>query len=936
VKSLIIVLFSLFLASNWALDDERYDAKKPTFFLNAGLLLKDLNDPESGFTSKGEEFLETIISSKKFNIILTDAPWPDPLRKPISLNGSVFMDMLREKSSVDVSSVMVYENKADYDRRGLAKILNGSNFYDEGRKPDDLDTVFYQLADLLHHPSGKENDFSNGGIDPLKGNPKLKNLFFRLGKKVFEDDFDFSKLTPDFNFSVLPRKCTIQGVPVDIELCKELISVEYRWVKEGKECGLFEIGAQQWIELVNLNYCKADYLIEFEDKLQSQVLSHCAESMSCLNKVMNDESLSLVDTFHELLLKSRIDSLRTKVTSDESYQYEEDLTQLKRELDQFRLQCETENDFSFIKENLDPDGEGMELYQKGLADLEKGFLIHSKDSFSEEEKREAYAQSIGILNKCLREELQNSNENQRYGSRVLPENEKWIIKMCQYNQFNFLLSETAKKEAGEKYYLSLDNLTGICPTKEVRKLSRQDIPSLRSFNINYDSQRCFDAVIDNSQNIEKFSLYQEMRRFSNNIGVRDPSYVKLAEENFKKCLNDGEGSREECERISLLRAKGEVIYNNLLDNKEYGSNETIRLSRQEGEKERFIKSFIENTKVTTCFSDYSNKADFYKKCKDLASTLLVVQEPIKRRGREVINTSKMAQDALVDDLDEIVVELDREISVFHWGEAGLLNGAKADQPIPVQSRRSRGYLNLRQKMFHVGPVGNFFVPGSDNGTNAGRGLYAAADPNSTSQFGDTLFEIKVPEGEKYLDLRRKGSNGGIPLSKDTLQKLSDAGCNVGDHARYSYEQEVGRGHHTDRVLIDKAVFESKGACHRLFSRAINELDVGLLSYGYEMDVNRICDSKTRSRGAFVFIDMNFRGRVNQFNQESITHALKEFNDKGTPIPEEIKRIMQITERTFRGASEFNRNTSDEEIMEYWKERLFHCDGLKEEFLHVPQ
>jgi hypothetical protein len=82
--------------------------------------------------------------------------------------------------------------------------------------------------------------------------------------------------------------------------------------------------------------------------------------------------------------------------------------------------------------------------------------------------------------------------------------------------------------------------------------------------------------------------------------------------------------------------------------------------------------------------------------------------------------------------------------------------------------------------------------------------------------------------------------------------------------------------------------------------------------------------------------MNFRGRVNQFNQESITQALKDYHDKGTPIPEEIKRIMQITEGTFKGAKEFNENTPDEEIMEYWKERLFHCDGLKEEFLHVPQ
>ena len=75
----------------------------------------------------------------------------------------------------------------------------------------------------------------------------------------------------------------------------------------------------------------------------------------------------------------------------------------------------------------------MELYQKGLADLEKGFLIHSKDSFTEEEKREAYAQSIGALNKCLREELQNFKENQRDGSRFLPENEKWIIVTIELN-----------------------------------------------------------------------------------------------------------------------------------------------------------------------------------------------------------------------------------------------------------------------------------------------------------------------------------------------------------------------------------------------------------------------------------------------------------------------------------------------------------------------
>ncbi len=936
MKSLVFTLFSFLLISSWALDDDRYDANKPTFFMNAGLLLKDLNDPEKGFSAKGEKFLETIVSSKKFNIILTDAPWPTPTGGPLSVNGSVFMDMLREQSSVDVSSVMVMANKGQTDPRGLAKIMNGTNFYDEGRKPEDLDTVFYHLADLLHHPSANKDDFSNGGINPLNDDPKLKELLFGLGEKVFEDDFDFTQIKPDFNYNSQPRKCSVMGVSVDIELCKELIQTQYRWVKEGSECGLFEVNAKQWIELVNINYCRAEYLIEFEDKLQSQVLTHCAESMSCLNKVMNDESLGLVDTFHSLLLKSRIDSLRTKVTSDEAYQYEEDLNQLKRELNQFRLQCETENDFSFIKEYLDPDGEGMELYQKGLTDLEKGFLIHSKDSFTEEEKREAYAQSIGALNKCLREELQNFKENQRDGSRFLPENEKWIIKMCQYNQFSYLLSETAKKGAGEKHYLSLENLEGVCPIKEIRALSRQEIPILRSFNINYDSERCFDTVIDNSQNIEKFSLYQEMGRFSQVIGVRDPTYPKLAEEYFNRCVSEGSASREECERDALVKTKAEVIYNYLLDHKEYGENETIRFSREKEAKEKFISGFIGDAEVNNCFNDPANRSQYYSKCKKIALRLLVTQEPTLRRGREVIDLGQMAEDALVDDLDDIVVELDREISVFHWGEAGLLNGAKANEPIPVQSLRSRGYLNLRQKMFHVGPVGNFFVPGSDNGTNAGRGLYAAADPNSTSRYGDILFEIKVPEGERYLDLRRKGSQGAIPLSKDTLQKLSDAGCKVGDHAKYYYEQEVGRGLGSDRVLIDKAVFESRGDCHRLFSRAINELDVGLLSYGYEMEVNRICDSKARTRGAFVFIDMNFRGRVNQFNQESITQALKDYHDKGTPIPEEIKRIMQITEGTFKGAKEFNENTPDEEIMEYWKERLFHCDGLKEEFLHVPQ
>lgn len=321
--------------------------------------------------------------------------------------------------------------------------------------------------------------------------------------------------------------------------------------------------------------------------------------------------------------------------------------------------------------------------------------------------------------------------------------------------------------------------------------------------------------------------------------------------------------------------------------------------------------------------------------------------------------------------------MSREVSVFHWASDSL-TGNEESEPVALTSWNAYKYAVGREYMFHTGPFLNSRVPGQDTGTMAGRGLYAASDPNATRQYGNTLFEIRIPEGSRFLDLREGGSDGRILVTKDTYDKMIAEGCDLTssenpepdpsrgtDMARGVIESTcetepgetrssrcnalLGRGAASETVSprndtyilrsdngyyasISKTLFEQNRAYNEIFSDAISELDVNFLAYSYNSSPSSFCDTANNNNpsAAFVMIDNRMRGNVRNYNKAQIDAAIERSEETGRPLPEDIRRILQLNTALYSTDDPQYREQTDSDTINFWKSRMFNCDRTFEE------
>lgn len=908
-----------------------FDEKKPSVIILGRTLFEDRYAKPPKVDPENLELIKTLHESGKFNIIAYDMP-----------NAS-FTQALTDAlgGEAEASKIMNYweDTSNPNSDKVRASYHSGFHYLVDYRKPK---RAFYEIVDRYHHydPNKSGGKFSYSGKNPYQDFPDSKEALFDLGLKAFADDFDMNSLLPELTYNPEPI-CKLGEKVFDISTCLNIIETEFHWIDKVKKiCGLFEKGIQDPKKALRKEpyiRCEPERVRAFESNLRQTVIPTCQNARECLDKVSGQNLVDLSDAFNKILIHERVQTERDKVYLNKNPNYLNELVDIQKDISEFKKFCDEKYFEEWLGNHL-KDPENKKLYEERILNLENHLTESLFDHLSREKSQEVIQESINAYNGCLFHTYDSGAESQ------YPK-----FKNCEYVAFSQAMKELAVELSGDddnRVAGLRSELKGVCNVGSEGESSFVDQYYLDSFDLAYDSQRCFDALAKADQEIKLNGRFNELEAEQNKS--RNRNFFQLGYENlqteidfkeyFEECMKKRRADEKDCEKESYDKAKANSLYLSLTRE---GNDDSKKgeFKRNEASRRSFVNQVLENPAILACYTEKREE-----ECNRAAQDLLrrsVNQGPIRE------SSLTLAQEALEADLTPLVKTLSRDISVFHWGSREH-TGVDTDEPVSLNSIKGMGYIKLREYMFHTGPWLDRKIPDA-GATMAGRGLYAAADPNATRSYGETLYEIELDEGLLFLDLREGDSDGDIPISQDTYKKLQAAGCDVDyysqvnntrtrqqeraegrpEHPIPSASQFVDRGYGRNTgYMIQKAAFEKIPECNRVFSRVINKLDVNFLAYKYKMSRPDFCDNSYSSTAAFVMIDAPVIGNVKVYNQAAIQEAIKDFEENGTPIPERYKRLLDINERSFH--AEGFEKSSDEEIVKYWKERIFTCDSTIEE------
>ncbi|MEC7278050.1 MAG: hypothetical protein VXV96_17140 [Bdellovibrionota bacterium] len=936
-----------------------FDDDKPTLYLSDYSLLVNKGG-NSELSDDAKKLITAVAKSGQFNLVFYSG---------YGANTGLEEKVRKHLKAIDAeNSSMFYESASSQIKNKMGNLYGGPTSYNLDMGPNGIRNDFYAIVDKFHASKGDANNFGYGGNDPLRGVPESQEMLLDLGEAVFNENFSFKDLSPKLNYNNTPVTCEFEKgsntkIILDVTICLRDLETEYRWINEKKKvCGLYEPKKEKAVKSVDYLHCEPLYIQEFEEYRGLKIGEVCNDARDCLGRFMNDEAIDLVDEFKKILIHERVQEQRRKVYDSESYAYQNDINDIVKDIREFKNSCEDRYLEKWVSEFFAKNPGDEEKFKDLLLETKNTYIENLAPFFSSEEIKEIIEDGNRDFTKCIQQE---SERHSRYGANLDFDN---ILKSCSYSRMAAALkahkdklSATDKDPNQFRQYVN-EKLNGICPYKD-DSYSYNDSYNIPRFDQSFDAKRCFRAVSDYREKFDDLMKYGDdiklalnpVRDFGGDERVFTEAFHKYKEE----CGSDDE---EKCLDEAKRKAQAETVYLSLSQSGIDYKSEEADFRRTPKARDTFIESASQDDELWDCLESRGR----HEECMEKANSHFVRErEGILGRSKAVI-----AEDALYDDLEGLVKELDREISVFHWG-SDELSGFNAEEPVPLNSLRGYSYLRLREHMFHTGPMLDKRVADPGNGTMAGRGLYAAADPNSTSSYGETLFEIKIPEGSKFLDLREKRTSGKIPLSRDTLRKLTEAGCEI--DARYidEYERsesnairndtdlsreerntkrsdlqdEVNKSRESSRflvsdyydsnyVMVEKAVFEKFRECNTAFSRVVDRLDLNFLAYDYGTEKPEFCDNVYDQTAAFVMIDTKIRGHTRQYNRKAIADAIEAFEEKGTPIPQDIKRILQIGNYALGDSysdtnEKVNGDVSDSEVISYWKDRIFQCNALNE-------
>ncbi len=967
-----------------------YDPNKKVIYL-PGMIFYDFDNSANGFfgingntgatnapTPAPPKFnkdtlklVKKLMEAEDFNIVIDDT---NMFGSSISLDQDLKENIFDKLPS---DHQVIQFKKADPQvQLGLqSKMGNGDVIFANKMPGDKNEDIFFNLY------QGIKNDFRLGiggstswlNFNSPEKDSDLARLIFELGGVTLNEGYDLKKLgfkIKKHNGVTICEK-TYKGSPFtfSLDVCLEhFIESEKKW-GEGGRCGLYEKETSNLLKNLPRIECEPERVQAFLNYLKNEFVSTCDDAFSCQNTVGGESVKNLSQSLEKILVFNRIREIESKTRKEESFDYQFEVDRLIDKLADYNQACQTEKsslDIVLSKED-----------QKDVDDFisEVNVAFDSYANFEEGLKKDLKEKTLFTFKNCLRknqEKLQGRLED----NKESPRNE--ILDGCKKKSFNYTIEELIKDYAGKKgdQYSNvksfLQGKADIFCHYDVHEATEETNPNLAMFNpisggmevpitgddslsFPYDLKRCSRFLerqnqiyksLQSRDNIDLSSFSKELK-----IEIHSNRQNGLLEQSFKKCEGlTNEKELIECKDKALNEAKAEILLEDYFKlTKETG------VARFPNQGELLIQKAKSNKVLNQCLNESApvKKEDCFKEIE-------------REFSYSLLNPYSVYEDAgsaLTSDLAKLTKTLSRDISVFHWG-SDELTGNNKDEPVPLKSFNGYKYALAREYMFHTGPILDSLVEVA-GATLAGRGLYAASDPNSTRSYGPTLVEIEIPKGSKILDLREGGTHGKIPISLDTYNKLKAEGCNLDElkeeadaKAKASMQGTAQANTPEDSELsrfndfapappgspyylfVGKGVFEQNRACHNALQTAVKRLDLNVLAYNYGHQLPTFCDQENMNRNAsaaFVMIDNKMRGNVTTYNAASIEKALKDHREKGIPIPEKIRRLLQVHDHQsetkddlFPSAYNPFRADGSLESREYWKSRIFNCDHSIEE------
>ena|GEM_PF-4737176 len=830
---IIIVLFSHSFAAN----STQYDKDKVTIYIEPASII-DMTDPNGQTTIPNTvKFYRELIKSGKFNLVLND-------RLTIGGNGSFkpiefFKEkVLNELTSSEKKHILFHESLTQAVKTDIAtKTNNGDTYQPNGYAGD----MIYSFSDLV-------NKFKDDRPVPfaMKGNPPYLDavtheLIFKLAADAFNEDFKLEDIKYRLNHSQNPVTCEASYKEVFSEggnsFCLGTrVEVELRWEDESlKKCGLFDKEQNKLITSRPAILCEPKHVQGFESYYESVIEDACQNIENCFAGVSGEPLQELSKNFLEVMVHTKRDEIRRKNKEDESYNYQLAMDQLLKEVAEFSLQCQLERSDQYIQNEL---AENKDDINNARSLMEDSIRVSLGSDLTDEELRRTLKLADESYKVCLmiNEKAGTASEGDEYYEQCLLESFTLITE-------DFISAQAKKQgdsyaQAKNQFIRSTKALCHISPpkTQPVDMMGtvigsgsffsmpggfamagsglglnnggmafgsnfggfgmlQDENTNLDAFSFNYDLPRCINKVSKLSKNYKALSALRSTDLNALSASFSPPLAKSRLEVNLEdaiiKCLDNlaPDEVNELSQRKCFEQGKKEGLAQSLYD--------SLQLSSIEG----FDAAIYRYQSAADDILDLAQSNEPLKKCleenvsgEEMANCQQIIFKKMKANGLSLVFGAGSPEIALAEDLKLLTKELSREISVFHWAPDNL-TGNNKDEPIPLSSWNSYKYAVGREFMFHTGPVMDKMVPEA-GATMAGRGLYAASDPNSSQIYGQTLFEIQIPKGSRFLDLREAGAGGQIPITKDTFDKLIAAGCDL-----EKIVEELQLLHHKILILI---------------------------------------------------------------------------------------------------------------------------------------
>jgi len=172
---------------------------------------------------------------------------------------------------------------------------------------------------------------------------------------------------------------------------------------------------------------------------------------------------------------------------------------------------------------------------------------------------------------------------------------------------------------------------------------------------------------------------------------------------------------------------------------------------------------------------------------------------------------------LKNDLLLTTKTLSRDIKAYNW-----FNGGYYNDDLDLEADYFKTKFLSTTKLF--------WDYNRNQGLNVGPALYAATDTMMSQDWGNTLIEVMIPAGTKFIDIRGGDVYDHFDISKKTVMALNQV-CQgkVASLTGNEFYKTIS-GKKVSFLSTPKQNLTKAKACHGIFNRAIKELDIRFVTY----------------------------------------------------------------------------------------------------------